>query len=171
MRRITAQSLQNSALYYLKRYSASATQLKRVLLRKAARVNRERKETVEAAPLIDALVLKLVGLGYLDDARLAQQQAQSMRRGGRSAKMIRHKLQLKGLGAQVQQVAQPNADEATVWVLAKKKKLGPFSAPAVRKERRDKHLAALARAGYSFALAKKVIDAKELPEDFGPPLD
>jgi regulatory protein len=166
VRRITSQSLENSALFYLKRYSASAAHLKRVLLRKAGRVNRERGESVDAAPLVDALVAKLTAVGYLNDARLAEQRAGSMRRGGRSARMIRHRLQLAGLGAQAERAGNSEADEVAVWVLARKKRLGPFASPAVRQARRDKHLAALARAGFGFGLAKKVIDAREVPDEF-----
>jgi regulatory protein len=164
MRRISAQSLQNSALFYLRRYAASASQLRRVLLRKSARVNKERGESIDAAPLIDALIEKLTSLGYLDDSRLARSQADSMRRAGRSARMIRHKLQLKGLAAQTTEVAEPAADEVAIWILARKKKLGPFAPMELRAERRAKHLAALARAGFSFALARRVVDAKEVPD-------
>lgn len=185
MRRVTAQSLQNAALFYLRRHSASVLQMKRVLARKVQRVNREKarpkkidpekatprrrekpvEAPVDAAALIDALVAKLVEQGYLNDARLADQKASSLRRGGRSARMIRSKLQAKGLGAEVARISKPAADEAAVWVHARKKRLGPFSTkPELRKERRLKDLASLARAGFSFALAKKVVDATEVPE-------
>jgi regulatory protein len=179
--------LQNAALFYLRRHSASVQQMKRVLARKAQRVNREKARVkkvdpeasepkprrrekpveppVDASALIDALVAKLVEQGYLNDARLADQKASSLRRGGRSARMIRSKLQAKGLGAEVARISRPAADEDAVWVHARKKRLGPFSTkPELRKERRLKDLASLARAGFSFALAKKVVDATEVPE-------
>jgi len=165
MRRVTAQSLQNAALFYLKRHSASVLHLKRVLTRKVQRFNRleKGKEPVDATALIAALVEKLVEQGYLDDSRLADQKSSSLRRSGRSARMIRAKLQEKGLGAQVDRVSEPAADEDAIWVHARKKRLGPFAPPEKRKERRMKDLASMARAGFSFALAKKVVDATEVP--------
>jgi regulatory protein len=101
VKRISAKSIENAAVFYLRRYSASVKQLSTVLKRKCQRVNRERKETVDFAPLVDEVVTKLVGLGYLDDAKLAVAKASSLRRSGKSARMIRSKLQAKGLGAQV----------------------------------------------------------------------
>ncbi len=165
MKRISPKSIENAAVFYLRRYAASVKQLTQVLRRKCQRVNRERKETVDFAPLVDEVVAKLVTLGYLDDEKLAVSKASSLRRSGKSARMIRSKLQAKGLGAQVAAVQQPEADQTSIWVYARKKRLGVFAAPALRKEKRLKHLAALARAGFSFALAKQVVDAVAPPED------
>jgi regulatory protein len=166
MRRVTAQSLQNAALFHLRKYSASVLQLRRVLTRKVQRFNRLKKgePPVDASLLIAELLLKLVQQGYLDDSRLAEVRSASLRRSGRSARMIRAKLQEKGLGAEVARVSLPSADEEVVWVHARKKRLGPYGKPEKRKERRLKDLASLARAGFSFALAKKVIDAEEVPD-------
>jgi regulatory protein len=164
VKRISAKSIENAAVFYLRRYSASVKQLSMVLKRKCQRVNRERKETVDFAPLVDEVVNKLVGLGYLDDAKLAVAKASSLRRSGKSARMIRSKLQAKGLGAQVVAVQEPQADQTAIWVYARKKRLGVFAPPALRKEKRMKHLSALARAGFSLQLAKLVVDAEEPPD-------
>jgi regulatory protein len=166
MRRVTAQSLQNAALFHLRKYPASVLQLRQVLTRKVQRFNRLKKgePPVDASLLIAELLLRLVQQGYLDDSRLADVRSASLRRSGRSARMIRAKLQAKGLGAEVARVSLPSADEDAVWVHARKKRLGPYAKPEKRKERRLKDLASLARAGFSFALAKKVIDAEEVPD-------
>jgi regulatory protein len=165
VKRISAKSIENAAVFYLRRYAASIKQLQMVLKRKCQRVNRERKEEVDFAPLVEEVVTKLEKLGYLNDAALAVSKAGSLRRSGKSARMIRSKLQVKGLGAQVAAVHEPKADETAIWVYARKKRLGVFAEPGVRKEKRMKHLASLARAGYSFQLAKLVVDATEPPEE------
>lgn len=164
MRKISATSLQNSALYYLKRYSASEQRLRQVLLRKAARLNREKGESVDAVPLIDELLVKLRGLGYLNDERLAEQQADALRRAGKSTRAIRFKLQTKGLKAQADTASRRGNDDDAIWQFAKRKKLGPFTRTGNRAELRQKQLATLARAGFAFALAKKVVDAAEAPD-------
>jgi regulatory protein len=59
-------------------------------------------------------------------------------------------------------VAEASADvseaaAARIW--ARKKRLGPFRAdPDARKLNRQRDLAALARAGFSFAIARALID-------------
>jgi regulatory protein len=165
MKRISAKSIENAAVFYLRRYAASVKQLQLVLKRKCQRVNRERKEEVDFPPLVEEVVGKLEKLGYLNDAALAVSKASSLRRSGKSARMIRSKLQVKGLGAQAAAVHEPRADETAIWVYARKKRLGVFAPAGVRKEKRMKHLASLARAGFSFSLAKLVVDATEVPED------
>ena len=53
---------------------------------------------------------------------------------------------------------------AAAAALARRRRLGPFRRPGEREERRDKDLAALARVGFSYAVARRVIEAPS-PED------
>lgn len=53
--------------------------------------------------------------------------------------------------------AQP--DLAAAIKLARKRRLGPFRLPEKRAEMRAKDMAALARAGFDFDTARRVIDA------------
>ena len=46
--------------------------------------------------------------------------------------------------------------------LAKRRRLGPFAAKPPDGEQREKHLAALARAGFSYDVARRVIDGKDI---------
>ena len=45
--------------------------------------------------------------------------------------------------------------------LARRRRLGPFRPEKDRKDKRLRDLAAMARAGFAFDIAKKVIDAKD----------
>ena len=45
--------------------------------------------------------------------------------------------------------------------LARRRRLGPFRLPEQRADRRTKDLAAMARAGFAFDVARKVIDATD----------
>jgi regulatory protein len=164
MRRISETSLMNSSLYYLGRHVPSVKQLERVLLRKCQRLVREKGGDLdEARGLVTKVLERLTRAGYLDDARLAESKAGSLRRGGRSSRAIAQKLQQKGLDrALVAAHAKGSAaeEEDAAWVLARKKRLGPYSRVPVDQALRQKQLAALARAGFSFALARSVVDAR-----------
>ena len=46
--------------------------------------------------------------------------------------------------------------------LARRRRLGPFRPAADRAEHRTRDLAALARAGFNYDLARKVIDSQEV---------
>ncbi|WP_191266817.1 regulatory protein RecX [Comamonas sp. JC664] len=165
-RKVSPTYLENAALHYLKRYAATKSQLQRVLLR---RVDRSLKfhggERGEALAWVEALVAKLVRNGLLNDEAYAQMKANSLRASGRSTRVIAQKLRLKGVPAEVvaQKVADATQevseeDAARIW--ARKKRLGPFrTQPGTREENRKRDLAALARAGFSFGIAKKVIDS------------
>lgn len=163
MRRVSETSLMNAALFYLGRYVPSVKQLDRVLVRKCQRVIREKGGDLESARVLVAKVLeRLKRAGYLDDARLAEALAGSLRRGGRSSRAISQKLQNKGLDRSLSSAhakSSPEEEEAAAWVFARKKRLGPYSRAPVDKETRKKQLAALARAGYAFSLARKIVDA------------
>jgi len=160
MRHLTEKSLTNAALFYLRRFAASEAQLKRVLERKAKRAAKDKGEEPPLA-VVQQVVQRMARNGYVDDARLATTRTASLRRGGRSTRMIRLKLRQKGLAPSLIEEATrcPDDDEeaaARTW--AKKKKLGAFGLASTRKERRPKDLAVLARAGFSFAIARKVVD-------------
>jgi regulatory protein len=57
-----------------------------------------------------------------------------------------------------------DVDFTAAVALARRRRLGPFSTRADRHERREKDMAALARAGFGYDIALKVIDA-ETPDE------
>jgi regulatory protein len=164
-RKVSPRYLENAALHYLKRYSATVSQLKRVLLRRVDRSLRfHGGERAEALGWVNELVEKLVRNGLINDQAYAESKAQSLRASGRSARVIAQKLRLKGVAADVveRKLAEATAEvseDAAARIWARKKRLGPFRRDArTRQENRQKDLAALARAGFPFSIAKKIID-------------
>jgi regulatory protein len=109
-------------------------------------------------------VEKLVRNGLVNDQAYAETKAHSLRASGRSARMIAQKLKHKGVSKEVveQKVAEASAEvseEEAARIWARKKRLGPFRRDLkTRPDNRQKDLAAMARAGFSFAMAKKIID-------------
>lgn len=164
-RKVSPRYLENAALHYLKRYSATVGQLKRVLGRRVDRSLRAHGgDRAEALGWVDALAEKLIRNGFVNDQAYAEQKAHSLRASGRSTRVIAQKLRMKGVAPEVveQKLAEATAevsDDAAARIWARKKRLGPFRRDAqTRQENRQRDLAALARAGFSFATAKKIID-------------
>jgi len=167
-RKITAQRLTNIALNHLDRYASSAENLRRVLERrvfKAARFH-EDMDVNEAKGWIDALIKRYVESGLLNDSAYAETRARSLMQRGSSARLIRMKLMEKGLDEasidaafKALQVDAPDPELFAAIKLARRRRIGPYCDPAKRVELHDKHLAALARSGFSYDMAQRVVDA------------
>ncbi|AZO77204.1 MULTISPECIES: RecX family transcriptional regulator [unclassified Bosea (in: a-proteobacteria)] len=160
-RRIDAAYLRRAALYYLERYSVPAVQLQRVLLRKVERSCRHHGLDPHAfRAMVDEIVASCVASGLVDDRRFAEARALSLRRKGRSARAVAAGLAAKGVGRElVAEMVIPDEDAelAAARVAARRKRLGPWSR-GDRVAQRQKDIATLARAGFSLAIARTVID-------------
>lgn len=171
-RKVTPKYLENAALFYLQRFATSAENLRRVLMRKVERSARfHGTDPAEGAQWVEALIARFVASKLLDDALYAESRAQSLRRRGASGRTIQLSLRQKGVEGEIIDTALAAADEAderperaAAARLARKRRLGPYRAAEGRREARERDLAALARAGFSYDVALAVIDA-ERPED------
>lgn len=174
-KRITPTSLDNAALFYLQRFASSAANLRRVLLRridKAARLM-EDEEAAEAlrtqgSDWVEALIERYRRSGLLDDATYAEARARSLHRRGAPLKAIAHGLRTKGVDADTASETldrlreeHPDADLSAALAFARRRRLGPFRPTELRAQHRDKDLAAMGRAGFSYELARKVVEAEE----------
>ncbi len=173
-RPITAKYLQNAATFYLERYPSTAEGLRRVLdrrVRKARMLDAPVMDNVEQA--IASIVRKFVDAGMIDDQAFAQTKARALHRRGSSSKLTRQKLQHAGVDRDTLDKAMAGLDEelhvdprqrelTAAIALARRRKLGPFRAEKERKDRRTRDLAAMARGGFDYQLARKVIDAADV---------
>ena len=180
VRSVTAKSLENAAVHYLQRFSASSANLRRVLLRKIERARRaEAKIAPDAEAAVDTIIEKFKRLKLIDDAAYAAGKASALRRRGTSKRIIGGKLKLAGIDADGIEAAIETADSETAPFaaddgpdaelraairLAQRRRLGPFRPKKERAERRQRDLASLARAGFSLDVARKVIEADD-PEN------
>ncbi len=163
----SAAALETAAIDYLARYSSSRIQLRRVLERRIRRwAEQDGTDPVAARGLLPDLLAKLERNGLLDDRRFAAGHAASLQRRGRSLARIKLGLAQRGVAGEiatetVKELAagNPAADFAAAANHARRRRLGPYRAPAERRERRDKDLASLARAGFAYETARRVIDA------------
>jgi len=171
-RKVTAKSLENAALFYLERFATSSANLRRVLMRRVERSARlHDTDPAEGAAWIDALIAKLERLDLLDDAQYAEARVRSLRRAGASRRAIALRLRQKGVGGDIIDAALAAAAEieeeperAAAVRLARKRRLGPYRPADARRDNRERDLAALARAGFSYDMALAVIDAEGVEE-------
>ena len=166
----TPQRLNNIALYYLERFSSSAENLRRVLMRRVDKSHYELgtdKEDGRAA--IDDIVLRFIDSGLLNDAEYARSVVFSQHRMGKSSKAIRMRLMSKGVASDdIDTALEILTDEVGVhsdieaaMSYARKRKLGPYRTKD-RDGRRDRDLAALGRQGFSYDIARKIVDAEDV---------
>lgn len=174
---ITAAYLERVALHYLERYSASVAMLRQTLERRVAKRCRLRDEDPAAfAETVAAIVERARSSGLVDDARFTAARAATLRRRGTSARGLAAKLAAKGVDrtliAETLETERDrgeeegtNAEEVAARAYAKRRRLGPFRRPDLRAAHRDKDLASMARAGFSYGLAKTIVDEEVNAED------
>ena len=160
-------ALHELALSYLDRFPCTEARLRRHLRKKIQAAIDAGTSPSEAWPWLDAVVGRLVEVGLVDDQRWAEGRVAALRRRGRSERYIRQDLRKNGVGPEHADAALEGEDEAmelrAAINLARRRRLGPFCAESDRAARRQKHLSAIARGGFSFPVASRVIDA-ESPE-------
>lgn len=173
-----------AALRHLERFSCSAADLTRVLERRILRA-RDRGATLDAVDeetarrTIATVVGEMGRLGYVDDRRFAETKALSLSRQGKGRRAIADRLRRAGIDGDGIQAAltalaaesEGDPDRRAAIKLARRRRLGPFRAtPEDRADRRQRDMAALARAGFDLDLCRTIVeaptvDALEAPGD------
>jgi regulatory protein len=155
VKNVSAQSLYNVALHYLRRYSATKKGLETVLTRRVKNhIRLHGGEVAEGLALIPPVVERMIRAGYIDDARFAEARVSTLRRQGKGVRWIRLKLRQKGVESDVvdQATALTVQDELeAALILVNKRKLGRDA------ERKQKDLAVLMRAGFSYEVSKQAL--------------
>jgi regulatory protein len=168
-RKASPRGLENAALFYLQRYASSAENLRRVLMRRVERSARAHgTDREEGGAWVDEIVARFTRAGLVDDRAYAEGKAGSLYRRGASLRRIRGELAAKGVAKDLAddaiaalEAAEGDPDTAAAIRLARRRRLGPFRAAEDREERRERDLAALARAGFGYDTARRVIDAED----------
>ena len=168
-RPVTAAAIENAALHYLGRFASSSANLRRILLRKVARGAAD-GETVVGARLVDELIARYQKSGLLDDRAYATQTAGSLARRGASRFAIGGKLARKGVPAElvkeaIKELGEGGASEiAAACALVRRRRLGPYRSEEKRAGARQKDVAALARAGFSLDIARRVLAVRDIAD-------
>lgn len=161
---VSRAGLEGAALRYLERFDCTVARLKKVLgerIAKAARAGAE--DTAAARGVVEEILERYQASGLIDDQRFARNFAERQRERGASRRMIEQKLRLRGVSAELVQELLPRSDSArgeleAAQAFARRRRLGPHRKPEDRVAFRHKDLAALARAGFDYDTASRVVD-------------
>jgi regulatory protein len=162
---VTPAHLEKVALYYLERFASSSANLRRVLIRKVKRsAAAHGTDAEEGENLVDEIIARYLAAGLLDDRTYAEHKAMSLRLRGASSVGIRGKLAVKGVEPELivetlSQLDQEKRDGelAAAAALVRRRRLGPYRAAATRSAFYRRDLAILARAGFGFEVARRVV--------------
>lgn len=168
--------LERIAVAHLERFGSSVENLRRVLRRRIARSCEQHEDDPAAfeKPL-DELLGRLQRTGVLDDRLYGASVVRSARARGSSSRAIRAKLQQKGLApALCEELVRDDpagggdAEAEAARRYARRRRLGPFRVdPEARRANRQRDLAALARRGFDYPVAARVIDADDADDTEG----
>ena len=171
-KKITLEYLENSSLYYLSRFATSKNNLKQVMMRKilwSARYHGTNSE--EGKKLIEGLIDRYLRSGLLNDKVYAQNSAVKLHQQGNSSIKIRAKLKKKGVcnkdiedALSSLEKIDENPELAAAILYARRKCLGPFQISRLDDSTREKQLAKMARAGFSYKISNFIIFAKNKEE-------
>ncbi|HET7538459.1 MAG TPA: RecX family transcriptional regulator [Polyangiaceae bacterium] len=160
---VTRAGIEASALRYLERFDCTQEKLRRVLSARIAKAARAGVAEASLAPaIVEELLVRYQSSGLLDDRRFAQNFAARQRERGTSARMIEQKLRARGISAELVQQLFPRGDSKNseleaALAFARRRRLGPHRKPDLREAYRRKDLMALARAGFDYVTATRVI--------------
>lgn len=169
-KQITEKRLYNITLFYLSKYEASAEKVKQMLKRRLDKATLAGAEIpAESDIWINNVIAKMESLGYINDERFAENQVRILTRQGKSAKFITGKLLQAGISAEVirallDETEQSDTERALTWL--KHRRRGPYrtnppQTPEELRLIRQKDLAALARAGFSYQTATEALQHEE----------
>ncbi|WP_156357831.1 regulatory protein RecX [Sphingomonas sp. Leaf62] len=146
-------ALERMALRYVERFATTRAKL-------AAYLTRKLRERGGEGPIdIESLADRMAELRYVDDRAFAEAHAASMTRRGLGARRVRDALRHAGVGTDDSEAVVDTLDdgaEASAMAFARRKRIGPFATEPVERDRREKQIGAMVRAGHSPALARRI---------------
>lgn len=152
-RPVTIESLSASAAWYVERYGGTSHRLQKALLR---RIDRALPDA-ERAPLVaevERIVGRYVQSGMIDDRAWAASRAERLVSRGVAPSVVRQRLAAESLDARAALAeVEGDADLRAACAYVRRRRLGPFRLQADLQG----DLAKMARAGFSYAVARKVL--------------
>ena len=155
---LDAGQLERLALRYVERFATTRGKLNDYLRRKL----RECGWAGEEEPAPEGVAERLAALGYIDDRGYAASKAASMGRRGLGRSRVMGALRAAGVDADDSAAIAPSIEAQALdaaLAFARRRRLGPFAAAPADRPLREKQIAAMARAGHGFALARRIVEA------------
>lgn len=170
---LTETKLRDLALHYAARFASTGARLEGYLIRKI----RERglAEDADGRTIeidVPALVARLVELGYVDDDAYARMRARDLGSRGYGARRVEETLRHAGVGESLRRQHAPGeaAGRKAAALMAQKKRLGPYGAPAeggdplACRKAHEKAVAAMLRAGHQYDHVKVILAAARIED-------
>lgn len=170
-------SLEAAALYYLQRFASAEANFRQVMWRKIEKREASKQLShAQKVEMIDAVTLKMLEFKYLDDAVYSLIKLRSGFAQGKSKRALFLYLTHKGVEKDViasafetylsetenEDFSSSDIELRSALTYAKKKRLGAYHPKApLEFELYQKHIARLARAGFSYDICKKALEARE----------
>lgn len=167
-RKISRSYLQGAAYRYLERYATTEANLFFILKRKVDRILNKRDQSednpVQIEEWINDVIAVCVKHGLVNDRIYAESKFNSYTLSGNSIATIKNKLRAKGvpqeiIGEIINEALEntPNINYKSAIKYIKKRRFGPFRIREANERTQEKELASMARAGYSYQEATKVL--------------
>ena len=171
---VTADKLRRTAESYVARFSSSAEQLRRVLMRRVERSARAHgTDREEGARMADAIVARYLDLRLIDDSAFARSRAAGLFNRGEAPGAIRQRLAAQGVGAEdieaaLDHLLSETEDAGTYDDLAAKaairfarrSRIGPFRRQPADADGKRRELARMARRGFGLEIARRIVYAE-----------
>lgn len=167
-RKISRDYLRRVAYRYLERYATTEANFKQVLQRKirSPRVEEQTEdERQQALHWIEEIVADSLKQGFVDDEIFARARLASLLRSGNSMAHVRQKLRAKGVSADLTErllaeavESAPDSEFKSAIRYARRRRFGPFALRQKREDDDKRQFAAMARAGFSYDLTRRVME-------------
>lgn len=154
---LDAAKLEALALRYVERFATTRGKLADYLVRKV----RERGWSGDAADPV-GLAEQMAQLGYVNDGMFAEARARSLTRRGYGVRRVSQALRAAHVEeSDAAPALEQSADEsfASAMALARRRRFGPYAQKPADDRTRERQIAAMLRAGHSFALARRIVSA------------
>lgn len=163
-------ALERLALRYVERFATTRARLAAYLERKLG----ERGWDGESRPDTREIAERMAERGYIDDRAYAEQRAGAMLRRGLGGRRVVQALRHHGIESDDMETAREQIADggfASALAFARKRRIGPFAGQEPDRPQREKHVAAMVRAGHPLEVARKIASMKpgeEIDETVAP---
>lgn len=154
--------LENIAMYYLERFGGTEKTLRDTLKRRIAKSLKDHpdQDIDTINEWVDAVVEKSKRYNYINDETFAKLKVKQLLSKGNSKKMIIAKLKQKGITdtilRNIFEETDDNSELLSAVAYAKKRKFGCYNVD-FDGEINEKHLASMARRGFSYDISKQAL--------------
>ena len=147
------------AINYLSKYSSSKTNLERILRNKIRRKNIEKKEKFTLYNSIPEIIKKLEKNNFINDYNYANSKVNIFISNGKSKTFIKNFLFKKGINEKLSSeiFAELNEKDSN-WEIKSARIFARKKNFQKNNSNYEKNLSKMARAGFSYEIAKKIIE-------------